>query len=495
MTRRYLRRFSGGRWSMQGSSGGSPGPDVGGRRIVSGLLLRQAVVDGAPVDVRIDGATVTRLGPPGTLGRADREIDCGGGALLPGLHDHHLHLMAMAAASGSIDVASGLDDALRTAHAQAPPGAWIRAVGYDESESGALDRGRLDALAPGRPVRVQHRSGAMWVLSSAALEQVGTPGSEPDGMERDPDGRPTGRLFRLDGWLHDRLPVHAPPDLAAVGRRLASFGVTGVTDCTPNPSVEAWRVLAGAVRDGTLPCTVAVTGGPALSGVDPPGGLRRGPVKVVLSDHALPELQELVGWFGRAHRVPRPVAVHCVTRAALVLALAAWQEAGSVPGDRIEHASVTPVECIAALTDLGIAVVTQPAFIAARGDAYLRQVDREDRPDLYRCRSLLDAGVAVGGSTDAPFGPDDPWLAMGAAMDRRSAAGVRVGQDEGLTATAALGLFLAPLDQPGGAARQVQAGQPADLCLLGVPIGQALVDPSGQHVAMTMAGGLMTYAR
>jgi predicted amidohydrolase YtcJ len=469
---------------------------------VNGLLLRQAAVDGVPVDVRIDGATVVRLGPPGTLGRADREIDCGGGALLPGLHDHHLHLMAMAAASGSVDVASALDDSLRAAHAQAPPGAWIRAVGYDESESGALDRGRLDALAPGRPVRVQHRSGAMWVLSSTALEQVGAPGtpvgapgSELHGMERDPDGRPTGRLFRLDGWLHDRMPDRAPPDLAAVGRRLASFGVTGVTDCTPTTSVEAWRVLSEAVRDGALPCAVAVTGGPALAAAVPPGDLRRGPVKVVLSDHALPELQQLVGWLDRAHRVPRPVAVHCVTRAALVLALAAWQEAGSRPGDRIEHASVTPVECIAALSDLGIAVVTQPAFMAARGDAYMRQVDREDRPDLYRCRSLLDAGVAVGGSTDAPFGPDNPWLAMSAAMDRRSAAGVRVGQDGGLTATAALDLFLAPLERPGGPARQVRTGQPADLCLLGVPIGQALADPSSRHVAMTMAGGVVTYAR
>ena len=103
----------------------------------------------------------------------------------------------------SVDVAGGPDDdAMRRAHwHQAHPGEWIRAVGYDESESGALDRGRLDALAPGRPVRVQHRSGAMWVLSSAALEQIGAAESGLAGIERDPGGQPTGRLFpRLDGW-------------------------------------------------------------------------------------------------------------------------------------------------------------------------------------------------------------------------------------------------------------------------------------------------------
>ena len=63
--------------------------------------------------------------------------------------------------------------------------------------------------------------------------------------------------------------------------------------------------------------------------------------------------------------------MHCVTRAALLLALAVWQEVGSVAGDRMEHASVTPPEVIAAMAQLSLTVVTQPAFIAARGDAYL----------------------------------------------------------------------------------------------------------------------------
>ncbi len=101
-------------------------------------------------------------------------------------------------------------------------------------------------------------------------------------------------------------------------------------------------------------------------------------------------------------------------------------------GDRIEHASVTPPEVIGAMARLSLTVVTQPAFIAARGDAYLRDVDAADRPDLYRCASFLEGGVAVGGSTDAPFGPDDPWLAMRAARERRAPSGARVGADRGV---------------------------------------------------------------
>jgi predicted amidohydrolase YtcJ len=462
---------------------------------VSTLVLRRAEVGGEMVDVRIEGATVTGIGPPGALGGADREIDCAGGALLPGLHDHHLHLMAMAAALESVDVSRDLDGAIRMAAGRAGPGVWLRAVGFDEAESGPLDRWRLDALAPGQAIRVQHRAGSMWVLSTAALELVGALESEEDGIERDDDGRPTGRLFRLDDRLPDRLPDRCPPDLAPVGRLLASYGVTGVTDCTPTTSTGYLDALAGAVRAGALPLTVAVTGGPALADAVPPGDLRRGPVKVVIADHALPELGVLVAWFRRAHGVPRPVAVHCVTRAALFLALAAWREAGSMPGDRIEHASVTPPEAAATLAQLGIAVVTQPAFVYARGDAYLRDVEPGDRPDLYRCACLLDAGVEVGGSTDAPFGPDDPWIAVRSATERRSRQGVRVGADAALSPSAALDLFLAPLERPGGPVRSVRVGAPADLCLLAVPLDQVLADPSSRHVDLTLAGGAVTFCR
>jgi predicted amidohydrolase YtcJ len=483
---------------------------------VSSFLLRHAEVDGARVDVRIEEGLIAMVGPPGDVPSADVVIDCAGGALLPGLHDHHLHLLAMAAAAGSVDVSSGLDDAVRAAHAQSLPGAALRAVHYDEVRDGPLDRWRLDALAPGRAVRVQHRSGALWVLSSAALEQVGAADPEtPDGrefagdsatgeagIERDQLGRPTGRLFRLDDWLRQRLldnPADrmsdraSSPDLAAVGRRLASFGVTGVTDCTPAAVTSYFDPLVEAVRSGALPLTVWITGSSALSEAEAPSPLRRGPVKLLITDHVLPSLDQVRQELSRAHRAGRAVAVHCVSRAALLLALAAWHEVGSLPGDRIEHASVTPLEALPSLRELALTVVTQPAFIAARGDGYLAEVEAADIPDLYRCASLQEAGVPVGGSTDAPFGPDDPWYAMRAAMERRAASGAPVGSDRGLAPTDALHLFLGLPERPGGPPRRVTPGAPADLCLLDVPLGMALRQPSSEHVVATFAGGKRTY--
>jgi predicted amidohydrolase YtcJ len=461
---------------------------------VTSLLLREAEVDGARVDVRVDDGLVVSVGPPGGVPGADEVIECAGGALLPGLHDHHLHLLAMAAAAESVDVSGDLDEAVRAAHSQAQPGAAIRAVHYDEVRHGPLDRWRLDALAPGRAVRVQHRSGALWVLSTVALDEVGAAEAGEAGIERDHLQQPTGRLFRLDGWLRGRLPGRLPPDLAAVGRRLASYGVTGVTDCTPAAVTEYFEPIAAAVRAGALPLTVWVTGGPELSETHPPPPLRRGPVKVLITDHAFPSFDEVSAAFARAHRAGRAVAVHCVSRAGLLLALAAWGAVGSVPGDRVEHAAVTPLEAVPFLRELSLTVVTQPAFLAARGDGYLAEVEPADQPDLYRCASLQEGGVSVGGSTDAPFGPDDPWCAVRAAIDRRAASGAPVGSDRGLDGVSALDLFLGPPEHPGGPRRRVTPGVAADFCLLDVPLGVALREPSSGHVVTTVAGGRRTYA-
>jgi predicted amidohydrolase YtcJ len=134
---------------------------------------------------------------------------------------------------------------------------------------------------------------------------------------------------------------------------------------------------------------VVVTGAPSLD-PDAAPGLERGPVKVVVADHCLPSIDDLIVAFRSARRQRRPVAVHCVTRVALVLALAAWHDVGSVTGDRIEHGAVIPLEFVADIRELGLSVVTQPSFVSERGDDYRRDVDAADQDDLGRCRRLLD---------------------------------------------------------------------------------------------------------
>lgn len=101
----------------------------------------------------------------------------------------------------------------------------------------------------------------------------------------------------------------------------------------------------------------------------------------------------------------------------------------------------------------------------------------------------VGADLGVAGSTDAPFGPDDPWVAIAAAIDRRTPDGSVLGADERVPPRRALDLFLGRPDHPAGPPRRLEPGAPADLCLLDRPLADALAEPSSRHVRATWIDG------
>ncbi|MFA1541863.1 amidohydrolase family protein [Actinomadura monticuli] len=462
---------------------------------MSGILFRDAEVAGlGRTDVRVIGAVIAETGRDLARGRGEQVVDCGGAALIPGLWDHHLHLHALWAWRRSalcgppaVSGPSGLAAALRGA----PPdeSGWVRGVGYVERVAGDLDAAALDALRADVPVRVQHRSGALWTLNTAAVLRAGLASGDHPGIERDARGHPTGRLWRADAWLRDRIPAGRPADLSAIGRELARFGITGVTDATPGLAPEA----VASIEAGELPQRVHLLGSPLEPRQSRNPRVTAGPYKIVLADSGLPGLDALAERVRAAHECGRAVAVHCVTREALLLLLAAFAEAGVRDGDRIEHAALVPPEVIDRLAELRLRVVTQPGFIADRGDDYLSDVPAADRGDLYRCRRLLDAGVRVALSSDAPYGPLDPWLVMDAAVRRRARSGAVVGAGESIPASTALGAYLAAADDPGGPPRRVRPGAAADLVLLRTPLGEALRSPGAGAVRCTVIAGRIAF--
>ncbi|MCW2508036.1 MAG: hypothetical protein JWP68_1184 [Modestobacter sp.] len=462
-----------------------------------GLLLRRVRVAGRLVDVTVQGGRVEAVAAHLDLPRGARELDGAGGALIPGLHDHHLHLRALAAAQASVQVgpaqAPGLDAlgaALRGAPGNAP--AWIRAVGHHESTTGPLDRWVLDALVADRPVRVQHRSGVLWTLNSAGLQALG-PLDHP-GVERDAAGVPTGRLWRADDWLAPRTGAGADGGgIAAASRRLAAAGVTGFTEATPGAGQSEVDDLLRASADGVVLQRVHRMAEPGAS--LPPGGLVTvGPVKVLLDDDRLPALDDLVDRCVAAHAAGVPVAVHCVTQVQLVLTLTALRLAGARPGDRIEHAAIVPASCLADLRELGVTVVTQPNLVAERGDQYLEDVPREELGDLWRCGSLHAAGVRLAIGTDAPFGDADPWAALTAATRRRTRSGQVLGPAECVPVRVALRLLSGSAADP-ARPRRVEPGAPADLCLLDGALDDVLSAPSAERVRTTVVAGRVVHER
>lgn len=421
------------------------------------LIQRASLLDGEVVDIRL-GEQIEEVAQSLRPQPGERVLDARFGTVIPGLHDHHLHVYSAAAELNSVRLGPqevrGADGMAQTL-ARAVPGAdgWIRAVGYHDAVAGPLDRDLLDTLTPPIPVRVQHRSGVMWTLNSAGLAAVGLA------------DHPDGRLRSADRTWSDTLD-RTPPALDEFSARLAAYGVTGVTDATPD--LDADIRLRQRVH------------------VLAPG-------KKILHDDAL-DLDELTAWIHEKHADRVPVALHCVTAAQLVVAIAALRGAGRQPGDRIEHAAMVPADCIADLALLGATVVTQPNFIAERGDQYRTDVPAIEQDQLWRLASLRRAGVPVALSTDAPFGDSDPWAAMRAAVHRLPRTGGVLNAAECVDARTALTLFLGSATQP-ARQRTIAPGQPADVCVLSVPPREALSRLHADLVAATVIDGATVFTR
>jgi len=380
---------------------------------------------------------------------------------------------------------AGLADAL--AAAPADEHGWVRGVGYVDTVAGDLDSAGLDVLHAARPVRIQHRGGARWTVNTTAAARLALTSASHPGVERNGDGTPTGRLWRADDWMRARLPNTGPPDLAAVGARLARLGITAVTDATPDLDTTALDAIGTAARGGALPQRVHLLGVPL--GTPAPEGTTAGPYKIVLADSDLPDPDSLADRIRAAHTTGRAIAAHCVTREALILLLVALDAAGHRPGDRIEHAALVPAELLGDLAARGLRVITQPGFLAHRGDDYLREVPTAEHPDLYRCHSLLHAGVPLALSSDAPHGPLDPWSVLAAAVRRRTPTGAVLGPAERLSPRQALDALRTPPEAPGARPPTVTPGTQANLVLLHTPLATALASPDARVVRHTIIRG------
>jgi predicted amidohydrolase YtcJ len=452
------------------------------------MLIRNAEVwRRGMADVRISGETISEIGS--LLPMPDEAIvDARGGALLPGLHDHHIHMAASAVRVQSIVCGPPeINTADELASRLSIPGlGWLRGILYHESVMGLPNAKELDHICSDRPLRIQHRSGRMWLFNSRALDLLLSNASPPPGLER-VDGHFSGRLFDEDGWLQTAMQAQ-PPSLADISAELARSGVTGVTDMSPrnDGAIADWFASECEARNLEQRCILAGT----LALAEAPHSPRWqvGPVKLHLHENALPDFDQTVALIRAAHEQGRGVASHCTTETELVFTLAALDAAGAMPGDRIEHAGIVRDDHVGMIADMELSVVSQPHFIAERGDHYLTDVDPDLHADLYRLSSFRDAGVSLAAGSDAPFGSLDPWAAMAAAVSRRTKNGQIIGAKEALTPEQALKLYLSDPEDL-SLQRSIKVGAAADLCLLDCNWQTMSQRLDSSHVAATVIAG------
>ncbi len=426
------------------------------------MLIRNAELNGQIVDVLIEHGRIVNIGKNLSC---ETVFEAKGGAILPALHDHHIHLNALAAAINSlrcgppeITTKAQFIKALNVAG-----DGWLRGVGYHHSVAGMIDRDWLDSYGPKRPVRIQHRSGRLWILNSLAMDALGLPESV------------NGRLLDRDTMLRTQLNF---PDLKPLINKLLSYGVTGVTEVTPSNGVAEYEHYMQKVE----PLRLNVMGKAELS------AQQSQYLKLHYHDHDLPSLDLLADEIEQAYHAGRNIAAHCVTRAELMLTLAAIEMAGAKPGGRIEHAAIADEAAIEWMKKLDLIVVTQPNFIKERHAAYLQDVPKNEHKNLWRLKSFIDAGLKVAAGSDAPFGNSNPWAAMAAATSRPKGF-----ECEAVTPDAALALYTKPAHDAGAAPRRIDIGELADMCVLDRTWQAARVSLADVNVIATWTAGELAY--
>lgn len=483
--------------------------------------------------IAIRGGTILFVGSKKALGKAASDIeilDCRGKTILPGFIDAHCHLRAFAESLVTLDMRptegfssiAVIKAAIRNLSQKAMPGTWIRARGYNEfylAEKRHPTRWDLDEVAPNHPVKLTHRSGHAHVLNSLALQaaniSIETP--EPAGglIDRDINtGEPTGLLYEMSQYLSERIPpLDHQSFLAGVklaNEQLLRLGITSVQDASYLNGLDQWKEFRAWRVDGLFRPRMNMMLSAKLlkeneneeyrsgmEGNDP----RITGAKIILDETtgelhpAQPELNEVVM---EAHRKGFQVAIHAVEKTAVESASRAIENAlqylpRANHRHRIEHCSVCDPALSMHLASLGIAVVTQPAFIYYSGDRYLKTVPRHDLAHLYPLKTLLENGVSVAASSDFPIDPPNPLIGLYSAVTRRSKSGDLVTEEQAVSPWAALAMYthhaaVATFDE--GIRGSIALGKSADLIMLSAdPTRVPPEDIKDIEVEMTMIGG------
>ncbi len=481
--------------------------------------------DTVAASLGMSGGRIAAIGSPqevrDRLGAGALELDAGGATLAPGFIDSHLHLSSLGENLSAVDLAGcpGIEQMRRrvaAGAAEAPEGAWITGRGWDQDrfeERRYPTAEDLDDVAPERPVFLRRACGHAAVANTAALRAagIGTSATDPVGgrFERYRDGRITGLLHEraMDAVL-SVIPrpgrVQRGQHLEAGIRKCHSVGITSVQTNEGGSDVNTLLELFRQFGDGSdLALRAYLDLGPsALPEIEEAGlstgcgdeFLRIGALKLfadgslgartalMSSDYAddpgnrgtfvLPP-EEMREHIRLGRRLGMQVAIHAIGDAALddSLELLGSSKSPSI-SDRIIHCQITRPEQFEAMYRAGIVACVQPRFVATDMAWAESRVGRERAATSYAWRSMLDAGVAVAGGSDAPVEPPDPILGIHAAVNRVDDDGRPEGgwfPHEKLSVPEAMELF------SGGAARsegtqddkgRLEPGYLADLVLL-----------------------------
>ncbi len=421
----------------------------------------------------VDGRHVQRVGS-GEAPEADRVVELPGTTILPGFVDAHVHLTDTGAhhRAPELGAAGSLEEVLaaiaRVAEEREAP---TILHGLDESRWGVRDLptvGDLDALSA-RPLAVARIDGHVSFANSAALEVSGA--LDEEGVERDADGQPTGRLTRqanatLQEWFASNLTDADVEDLQLQAAALAaSHGITTVHEMSTADELELrdLEVLLGhrtrlpvdvvpyvATTDVSrvMDLGMAQIGGDVS--IDGSIGARTAWVSEPYADGGgngagYFEDDALAQFFHDGHLGGLQVAVHAIGDAAIRQVVRTWERVYRslesrgrrhfrARRHRVEHCEMVGGDLMERAAVLGLAVSVQPSFDAEWGHPrglYEQGLGWGRAAGMNPFRALLDRGLEVGAGSDSPVTTIDPMAGI-SALENHHEPSQRLSRDEAI---------------------------------------------------------------
>ena len=406
---------------------------------------------------------------------------------IPGMMDSHFHFYDWAMGRQQLDLArvKSLDELLNQvaqATRKLPRENWILGQGWNESdwpEHIMPRRDHLDAMAPAHPVALWRCDLHLVSVNSRALELAGideTTPDPPDGViEKDSSGRPTGILRELaPNLVKAVIPAPKADEIVAAMRdgitHLHTLGLTGLHDVRlmggleGAPALKAWQILNEKGKLD-LRCWVSLAGerieeAIALGLRTGLGDerLRIGHLKYFAdggmgartawmlepyldAEYGMPlgSMAELGQQIAAAEKAGLAVMVHAIgdranrevitTLEGLPKLRSESQERSFVPPvlpHRIEHTQMIRSEDIQRLAKLKVAACVQPHNMILDINMIEESVGPRGRW-TYAYKEMIDAGIPVILSSDAPVCDPSPLVGIHAAVTRQKRDGTPAG--------------------------------------------------------------------
>lgn len=432
-------------------------------------------------------------------GSKTETIDLKGATVFPGFMEAHNHLMIYGYLIDGIDLSAvkvaRMDDVLsrvKAATEKHPPGTWIKGSRYAEyflAENRHPTREDLDQVSPRHPVILYHTSFHACALNSLALEMSGinreTVAPQGGIVEKNPvSGEPTGVLH--DNAMTNVFNSLFFDDLAAMTRQqrialcsaatesFASMGFVFAADAMVSPqTLEIYQDTRAAgklnIRIYTMNHDImaeSLIASRIKTGFGCPQ-LRIGPIKI-FADGGMSNRTAAVGT--PYLTPPNGHGLKIQTREALIEKVKSYSDLGyqvaiHAQGDagisdtldafeavlgprsknplrhRIEHGGCLYPELLKRVAAMNIPVAIQPVFFSELGDGFVEAFGPELARGLYPFKSMMQAGIKVGGSSDCPVASLDPRLGLRDAILRQTPAGLTLGPQEALTPVEALRIY------------------------------------------------------